>query len=603
MADTVEVLSVKSAKSATTVGSRLATLAPRVIHDGARRVHVYETSKELTQWTEENKGQNENVEACVLGGAAHIAVLKRRVKELASQAESANADREAAAQREASLKAELDSFRHDLQLLDPNAPLTPPEHHEHHTVKDFGSIPMVLLPEEEHSDVQLFWEKPRVRQYLHNLTTLHREESERKTTWLELFFDLLFVGLVAIVGHHYVEHPSSAALGQYILLFLMSFRTWMDMLVFYDSFASNDVVQKIFVVWIMALLVGLGVNITYGATITHVQHTIFYLLTRLSFSATYLVYILHFPHFRASFIGMAAGFFISLPFWIAALVVDEHVRLPLMWIGVLIDVFTSHVAILLERYIKAWPKPEYRLAVNIEHLTERYGLFLIIVIGEVVIALFFPSESANPTLPLLKAIFGLLLALNLSWIYFDADGSRQALHAMRRSAWAGLLWGLMHIPVFCALVLAGSSMGFVVRASDEVHHEEAAGGHGEVSAHLVARAAKALEMGEPLSKPLFRTFFGALSMTLLGMSILGACHKSPDNMRIRKWFRTGLRVLVAIFFAALAGVGEGLSPMGCIGVAWGLTLALVILETYSRTGRREDPTEVAVIEEKTAAVK
>ncbi|KAJ3041417.1 hypothetical protein HDV00_009397 [Rhizophlyctis rosea] len=624
MADTLEVLSTRSAKSASTFTSRMATLAPNVLQDGCRRVQVLKTAEELAEWNKDKKGDDENYGACMLGSSAHIAILKRRVKELNSQAEAALAERQAAAQREEDLKAELETFRHDLQLLDPNAPLLPQEH-VHHTVKEFGHIPMEIIPDEEDRDIQVFWQKPRVRQYvnlpgtpylnqltpslkyryLHNLTTLHREESERKTTWLELFFDLLFVGLIAIVGHHYAEHPSASALGDYILLFLMSFRTWMDMLMFYDSFASNDIVQKVFVVWIMALLVGLGVNITYGAAATHVQHTIFYLLTRLSFSATYLSYIIYYPHFRNSFISMAAGFFISLPFWVSATVVREEIRVPLMFIGVFIDILASHVAIMLERYVPRFPKPEYRLAVNIEHLTERYGLFLIIVMGEVIVALFFPSESATPTMPLLKAILGLMLALNLSWIYFDADGSRQALHAMRRSAFHGLAWTLMHLPVFAAVVLAGSSLGYIVRASDDT----GADSHGTVdthdpvgpdtgastSAHLVTRAASPT-LGSPLEVPIIRTFFGSLAITIFCMAVIGACHQSPDNMRVRKWVRTGFRVVVAIAFAVVAGVGKGLSPVGCVGVAWGFTMALVVLETYSRTGRREESPEVEVIE-------
>ena len=65
-----------------------------------------------------------------------------------------------------------------------------------------------------------------LRWFLTNQGKLHRSPEERKTTWLELFFDLIYVAIVADLGHHFSADPSWSRLSYFFLLFGPVFRTW-----------------------------------------------------------------------------------------------------------------------------------------------------------------------------------------------------------------------------------------------------------------------------------------------------------------------------------------------------------------------------------------
>lgn len=51
-----------------------------------------------------------------------------------------------------------------------------------------------------------------------------REQEERKATWLELFYDLIFVALVAQLTHALAENPVTSI--KFSVLYLIIWRTW-----------------------------------------------------------------------------------------------------------------------------------------------------------------------------------------------------------------------------------------------------------------------------------------------------------------------------------------------------------------------------------------
>ena len=383
-----------------------------------------------------------------------------------------NTDAEICVGREQRTEAELTSQSSDLlYLAQTSTHASSGSGVLHPTIRQFGPIDMEILQEEPEDETdlrQIFWRKPRIRQYLVRHTTLIREADERTTTWLELFFDLLFAGIVAILGAAYVGTDIHVTLGQFIMLFLMSIRPWFDYVMFYNVFASDDVVQKAFTAWIMALVVGLGVNCTNAVSTTNALFVVFYLLIRFSFAFTYVAYCPLFPQFRASLLQSAAPAFISSILFITS-IFTPIVYTYILWCpGIAIDYLLSPLLILATRYLSWIPHPVHRLAINIEHMSERNGLFLIIVLGEVMVGLFYRSTSPLPDISYAKAVLAMLLGLNLAWIYFDLDGSRHEVHAMRRHAWTGIAWNLSHVPLFGAVVLAGVSVETMVSATDHI---------------------------------------------------------------------------------------------------------------------------------------
>jgi low temperature requirement protein LtrA len=72
------------------------------------------------------------------------------------------------------------------------------------------------------------------------------DESDRHSTWTELFYDLVFVVAVAAVGHRFTEDVSWRGLSEFSLLFLVVWYSWMGYTVYADRFNSDDLIQRAF---------------------------------------------------------------------------------------------------------------------------------------------------------------------------------------------------------------------------------------------------------------------------------------------------------------------------------------------------------------------
>jgi low temperature requirement protein LtrA len=76
----------------------------------------------------------------------------------------------------------------------------------------------------------------------------------------ELFVDLLYVGILAINGDHVSEDPTGYELLRFVICFIMSWKIWSDMALIVSWFETNDILQRISVLFIMACLLGYVTN-------------------------------------------------------------------------------------------------------------------------------------------------------------------------------------------------------------------------------------------------------------------------------------------------------------------------------------------------------
>lgn len=84
-------------------------------------------------------------------------------------------------------------------------------------------------------------------------------EDERSVTFLELFYDLAYVAIVAQVGHGLVDDLSRVSLTKFVLLFAMMFWAWLNGTLYHELHGNNDIRSRIFTFAQMIFLVGMGV--------------------------------------------------------------------------------------------------------------------------------------------------------------------------------------------------------------------------------------------------------------------------------------------------------------------------------------------------------
>ena len=166
------------------------------------------------------------------------------------------------------------------------------------------------------------------------------------------------------------------------------------------------------------------------------------------------------PKFRDSMlIRMVANFTYIVPFLVLlgypADDTDDRLNLR-MWIwgfAILMEMLTPviwmTVMVFISRKLPSFRGFDSRVAVNIEHLSARHTLLVLIALGEFMVYLVGADDFAlgDPAVILFNVVFAFMSILSLYYLYFRAETTSHHQHALRRNKWTGMTWGLLHVPI------------------------------------------------------------------------------------------------------------------------------------------------------------
>ncbi|WP_049573957.1 low temperature requirement protein A [Streptomyces sp. SBT349] len=235
---------------------------------------------------------------------------------------------------------------------------------------------------------------------------------ERHAGWLELFYDLLFVALVAQLAHPLVEHPGWEAALRMLALFLPAWWVWIESTLYSNLTGEGGIERRIAWLAQMAALLVMAAAATPAAHGDPAMYAGAYAATRV------VLLILRFV-LRGK--GPAGGsnwpLLISAALWAGSTMLQPPLTYLLWLAGLLVEITPwlgrSHGTSQVQRWLTDG-------RIEISHLVERFGLFVIIVLGEG-IALIIASIAQANTAPA-AVITGLAAFLALAllwWLYFD----------------------------------------------------------------------------------------------------------------------------------------------------------------------------------------
>jgi low temperature requirement protein LtrA len=241
------------------------------------------------------------------------------------------------------------------------------------------------------------------------------DEPEKRVSWAELFFDLVFVFAVTEVSALLRAETSWAGVGRSLVVFVPIFWSWVGTAVHANTHDIDNPLDRlgIFTIGLCGMFMALA---TPGA----------YTQRGVLFGAAYF----------ATRIILAALIFRSRPMTVNAYLVGLVVTGPLLLTGGLLPDSARVTLWALAALVDlATPALTRRRLVSIHfhstHLPERFGLFLIIALGESVVAVGTPAAAAPQlhvsAVAAVAAAFA--LACGLWWVYFHfaADAIRYAL--------------------------------------------------------------------------------------------------------------------------------------------------------------------------------
>lgn len=238
-------------------------------------------------------------------------------------------------------------------------------------------------------------------------------EPNRSATMLELFFDLAFLTFVARAGDLLSADDTWTGGLRFASVLAVGWWAWASTTLYANRFDTDDAIFR------LITLVGMGGVLAMAASVDKISgpesrwFTLGYVVVRLVLVAGYLRAGRHIEQARATIrpylIGHAAGAAI----WLAALAVPTPWRYLVWALGVIVDLLGP---IWTTRVRDALP-------LHVDHLPERFGLFVILVLGESVGASVTGIHDGGWTTGVvLTALFAFVLSAALWWSYFDLSG-------------------------------------------------------------------------------------------------------------------------------------------------------------------------------------
>ena len=286
-------------------------------------------------------------------------------------------------------------------------------------------------------------------------------EEHRTSTPLELFFDLVFVVAIASASaslHHGLAEDHLDAIVYFCLVFVAIWWAWVNYTWFASAYDSGDVIYRLLSLVIMAgsLLLAAGVPDLFadGNSVLVVAG---YCVMRLGMVVLWLRAAHGHEEGRRTALTYAAGITVVQVYWLARLGLDGQ--------AVLLATFVLGMA--LEFTVPGLAERRRRTPYHPEHITERYGLFTIIVLGEVVLSSVVAVQGAlggdytDDLVPLV--VGGMLIVFSLWWLYFKRDHA--PLFASERTVFPV---AYAHAVAFASVAATGA--GLAVAVDVVTHH-------------------------------------------------------------------------------------------------------------------------------------
>jgi low temperature requirement protein LtrA len=334
------------------------------------------------------------------------------------------------------------------------------------------------------------------------LRTTEELAEDRHATWFELYFDLVFAAALAELATGLAKEPSAAVFARFAGLFVAVEWAWAGFTFYANRFDTDDLLYR---------LAKSGAALTVAAIAIQIPHVIAGNGGTVAFAVGYAVvrFLLVALYFRARLHVRGEGrrlidellatFSFTAGLWLVSAFVPGPYRFVLWGVALATDLGVLPFA---------WSTLEGPRVV-VSHVTERFGTFFIVVLGESVVAVV--AAVAGLEFSVQAWVVGcacFLIALCLWWIYFDlADTS-----AVGRGM-LGLIYVYAHIPLFPGVVAFGAGTKLAILHAGDPGLEAGARWALAGGIAVFALSLALLHLGAEWTTSRDRSFLGRLVLT------------------------------------------------------------------------------------------
>ena len=378
-------------------------------------------------------------------------------------------------------------------------------------------------------------------------------DEDEGSTWLQLFFDLVYVAILIELGNRLSHDLTLEGALQFALLFIPIWWSWLEFVFYGRYFPIDDIGQRILTVFYMAFMLAMAFEIHEVTAGTAAGFIIAYALSKFVLALMYARAWKQFPQYRSLTTHYVIGFVFAGLLWLAiALIAPTNFWL---WgLATLVGVLSPQIIRFLQKRTGRSEQPIP--ATKYHFMLHRFGELTIIVLGEFFIKLVTTADDRELTSTNIYMGLSLLgISISFWWLYFD-----HLEHSRLTNAGSHLgIWVYSHYPFLMGITAYG----------------------------VLGTKVFAATRGVPLDDNKRLLFTTALAIALLAYAAIERAIKENDEPLTRQpqsWLRIG----GAAVLLALGVFGGSLN----VGVLVTLVVAVFLLQVgfdvYRRL-QRPDP--------------
>ncbi len=280
---------------------------------------------------------------------------------------------------------------------------------------------------------------------------------DRSVSFLELFYDLVYVVVIARAAHTLAKEITWRSVGEFVVIFALIWIAWVNGTLYYELHGREDGRTRVFVFIQMIFLTLLAVLTGDAAGDSGAQFAVVYILQLAVVSwLWYSVRRQDSEEFMEVTRHYLIGLLVSIGLMAISIAVPNEFRVAVWALLILTSV---GFGLSFSRF------EAMESGITITHsMVERFGLFVIIVLGEVVVGVVDGlSEAEDNVRSIVTGVIGLCVGFAYWWTYFDFVGRRLPVDTARMST----RWSFLHLPVTLSIAAAGAAMVSLIEHSSD----------------------------------------------------------------------------------------------------------------------------------------
>lgn len=289
-----------------------------------------------------------------------------------------------------------------------------------------------------------------------NLLRTRAPHQHHRVTYVELFFDLVFVFAITQISHTLLAHFTPLGVLQTTILFLAVWWVWI-----FTSWITNwldpertPVRVMLFVLMIFGLL--LSTSIPKAFETRGLAFALAFVAMQVGRSAfTFFSIPKSQPGWRRNLLRITSWLACSGVFWIAGGLSDGQARLALWIVAVAIE-YSGPAMRFWVPGLGATPLDDWEVEGG--HMAERCALFIIIALGEsIVVTGSTFAETAWTATTIAAFVVALVGSIAMWWVYFHIGaeaGAEEISNSAETGKLARLAYTYLHLPIVAGIVVS-----------------------------------------------------------------------------------------------------------------------------------------------------